>query len=477
MSNTDPFAQLTPGPEVDAALADAAPTVFWTDRSDAPAPTDPAPNGTRADLAVVGGGFTGLWTAILAKQRNPDVDVAVLEAHQIGYGASGRNGGFVSDSLTHGLSHGTSRWPNETATLVTLGRRNVAEIAETLAAHGIDADLRLVGKAVVAVAPHQLEHLRGLADLHHGQGDKAVLLDQDTMRADVDSPTYLGGLRLPDSGGLVDPGRLAFGLAALADTLGVRRFDRSPVLTLSSDGTGLAVRTPTGVLRAGQVVLATNAYPAPLRRVRPFVLPVYDHVLVTEPLNGAQWASLGWAQRQGLTDAGNRFHYYRPTADGRILWGGYDALYHFGGRVRASYEQRSATHRRLAAHFFATFPQLEGVRFTHRWGGVIDSTSRFTPVFGTAYRGRVAYAVGYTGLGVASARFGARVALDLLAGRDTDATRLTMVRRRPIPFPPEPLRWPVVQLTRGQLIRSDARGGRRGAWLRLLDRFGVGFDS
>ena len=225
------------------------------------------------------------------------------------------------------------------------------------------------------------------------------------------------------------------------------------------------------------MLVATNAFPSPLRRIRPYVLPVYDHVLVTEPLTGAQWDAIGWAERQGLTDNGNQFHYYRPTADGRILWGGYDAIYHFGGRVRAAYEQRAATHRLLAGHFFATFPQLEGLRFTHRWGGVIDSTSRFTPIFGTAHRGRVAYAVGYTGLGVASSRFGARVALDLLAGEPSELTELGMVRRRGVPFPPEPVRWPVVAFTRQQMIRADAHGGRRGAWLGLLDRFGVGFDS
>ncbi|GAA0281809.1 FAD-dependent oxidoreductase [Cryptosporangium japonicum] len=446
--------------------------MFWTDRPDVPAPRDPV-TGSSADLVVVGGGFTGLWTAVLAKQQDPSADVVLLEGRHVGYGASGRNGGFLSDSLTHGHAHGRSRWPDEMPTLVELGRRNVAEIASTLAAHDIDADLRLVGKTTVAVSPYQLDYLGSLAEAD----PRAVVLDADAMRADVDSPTYLGGVRLPGAGGLVDPGRLVFGLARLADSLGVRRFDTSPVTGLAPGGAGVEVRTPTGTVRAGRVALATNAYPAPLKRVRPFVLPVYDHVLVTEPLTDAQWASLGWVERQGLTDAGNRFHYYRPTADGRILWGGFDALYHFGGRVRASYEQRPATHRRLATHFFATFPQLEGVRFTHRWGGVIDSTSRFTPMFGTASRGRIAYALGYTGLGVASARFGAAVMLDLLAGRESDATRLAMVRRRPVPFPPEPLRWPVVQLTRGELIRSDARGGRRGPWLRLLDRFGVGFDS
>ncbi|GIF20520.1 glycine/D-amino acid oxidase-like deaminating enzyme [Actinoplanes tereljensis] len=459
------------------SLADAQPAVFWTDRPDAPEPRPPVPAGASADLVIAGGGFTGLWAAVQAKLDDPDADVLLLEARHVGYGASGRNGGFLSESLTHGLGHGRARWPADFPRLVELGRRNLAEIAKTVADHGIEADLRLVGKTTFALAPHHLGELAGLAGAHRELGDRVTLLDAEQARAGVHSPTYLGGLRIHESGGLVDPAALVFGLARLADTLGVRRFDRSPVAGLRRSGGGLQLRTPSGPVRAGKVLVATNAFPSPLRRIRPWVLPVYDHVLVTEPLSDAQWASIGWAERQGLTDNGNQFHYYRPTADGRILWGGYDAIYHFGGQVRPEYEQRRATHELLARQFFATFPQLDGLRFTHRWGGVIDSTSRFTPIFGTAHGGRVAYAVGYTGLGVASSRFGARVALDLLRGEPSELTELAMVRRRGVPFPPEPLRWPVVALTRHQMIRADENGGRRGAWLRLLDHFGVGFDS
>lgn len=457
-------------------LQDASPTVFWTSRF-SPEISDPVPDGTTADLVIVGGGFTGLWAAVQAKQDDPDADVLLLEAHHVGHGASGRNGGFLSESLTHGHGHGVARWPGDFDRLVELGRRNLAEIAKTVADHGIEADLRLVGKTTFALAEHHLGELAGLAALHERLGDRVTLLDADAARADVRSATYLGGLRIHESGGLVDPAALVFGLAALADRLGVRRFDQSPVVAVRRSGAGIHLRTRSGTVRAGRVLIATNAFPSPLRRIRPWVLPVYDHVLVTEPLSDAQWASIGWAERQGLTDNGNQFHYYRPTADGRILWGGYDAIYHFGGRVDAAYEQRDATHELLARQFFETFPQLDGLRFTHRWGGVIDSTSRFTPIFGTAHGGRVAYAVGYTGLGVASSRFGARVALDLLRGEPSELTELAMVRRRGIPFPPEPVRWPVVALTRQQMIRADANGGRRGAWLRLLDRFGVGFDS
>jgi glycine/D-amino acid oxidase-like deaminating enzyme len=230
-------------------------------------------------------------------------------------------------------------------------------------------------------------------------------------------------------------------------------------------------------VRARRVLLATSAHPPLLGAIRRRVLPVYDYVLVSEPLGAERRASIGWSRRQGLADGANRFHYYRLTADDRILWGGYDAVYRYGGPVGPAHDDHDPTFATLAQHFFTTFPQLEGVRFSHRWGGAIDTCSRFSVFFGTAHAGRVAYATGYTGLGVAATRFAARTALDLLDGRETERTRLDMVRRRPVPFPPEPLRSAVVRLTQRELARADERQGRRGTWLRLLDRLGLGFDS
>lgn len=246
---------------------------------------------------------------------------------------------------------------------------------------------------------------------------------------------------------------------------------------MTRDERGMTLRTSSGQVRAAHVALGTNVFRSPLRRVRPFVVPVYDYVLVTEPLSGPQLASIGWHGRYGIGDSGNRFHYYRLTADNRILWGGFDAIYHFGGRVAVAHDQRPATFRRLADQFFTTFPQLEGLRFSHTWGGAIDTCTRFCAFFGTAHRGRVAYAAGFTGLGVGATRFGADVMLDLLGGTPTVRTELRLVRRRPTPFPPEPLRYTGIQLTRASLARADRDAGRRDLWLRTLDRLGLGFDS
>jgi glycine/D-amino acid oxidase-like deaminating enzyme len=173
----------------------------------------------------------------------------------------------------------------------------------------------------------------------------------------------------------------------------------------------------------------------------------------------------------------NQFHYYRLTADDRILWGGYDAVYRHGGPVGPELDDHEPTFARLSQHFFTQFPQLEGLRFSHRWGGAIDTCSRFSVFFGRALQGRVIYALGYTGLGVGASRFGGRVAVDLLDGRATEATALSLVRRPPLPFPPEPLRSAVIELTRNRLAAADRNQGRRGIWLRSLDRLGLGFDS
>jgi glycine/D-amino acid oxidase-like deaminating enzyme len=441
----------------------------------------------------VGGGFTGLWGALLA---GPDRDVVVLEGDRCGWGASGRNGGFAEASLTHGFENGLSRWPHEIDLLQRLSEENFAEMRETLAARGIDAAWEEPGVIDVATRPHEVEWLAEAAATASEHGERTTLLDRDAVRAEVDSPTYLGGLWHHTGGALVDPARLAWGLREAALSDGVRIHEHSRVTRMRRDGDGVELEvagggSPRGAraggrLRARRVLLATNAYRPLVRSIRRYVVPVYDYVLVTEPLTDEQERAVGWERGQGIADSGNRFHYYRltpgegegvPGKGARILWGGYEALYHFRNGMRPELEDHAPTFELLAGNFAATFPQLEGIRFTHRWAGAIDTSSRFCVTFGQALGGRVAYAVGYTGLGVVASRFGARVALDLLHGRDTELTRLEMVRSRPIPFPPEPLRYAVIQATRRALARADERGGRRGLWLRGLDRIGAGFDS
>lgn len=459
------------------ALRDAAPRPFWLDRLDAPAPRPPVTGADESDLVIIGAGFTGLWAAWRALERDSARSVVIVESDHVAHGATGRNGGFVASSLTHGLTHGAAIWPEQVGVLYEEGERNLAELVGTIDAAGIDCDLTRTGKTTVAVQDWQLAGLVHAQRLGERHGAALEFQSREQVQDDVHSPTYLGGLRDRTGTVLVDPARMAWGMAAELERRGVRIHESSAASSLKRHRAGVRVTTAAGHVDARDVVVATAAYPAPLKRLSGYIMPLYDHVLMTEPLSDDQRSSIGWADGQGLTDAGNQFHYYRPTSDGRILFGGWDAVYYFGGKVDSRREQRDSSHRLLAQHFFETFPQLRGLRFTHRWAGPIDSTTRFTAAYGTALGGRVAYAVGHTGLGVGASRFSADVALDLLGGEATSRLRYDIVRRRPFPVPPEPLRSVVVQFTRRSILAADADQGRRNLWLRTLDRFGLGFNS
>ncbi|MFD0234754.1 NAD(P)/FAD-dependent oxidoreductase [Streptomyces decoyicus] len=460
------------------ALADAEPTPFWLTDPDRPAARPALVGDETCDLLVVGGGYSGLWTALIAKERDPERDVVLIEGAEIGWAASGRNGGFCASSLTHGLGNGLARWPNELATLEELGIRNLDAIEEAVARYDIDCAFERTGEIDIATEPHQIAELKEFAEDAAGLGlDRHTFLDEDELRAQVDSPTFRAGLWDRDGVAMLNPARLAWGLKKACLGLGVRIYERTRATDLASEGLGMAVRTPYGRVFARHVALGTNAFPSLVKRVRPYIVPVYDHALMTEPLSDEQLAAIGWKNRQGLSDSNNHFHYFRITADNRILWGGYDIVYRYGGGIRAEFDHHPATYEKLARHFFRCFPQLEGLRFTHTWGGAIDTCSRFSAFFGTAHAGRVAYAAGYTGLGVGATRFGADVMLDLLAGERTERTELEMVRSKPLPFPPEPLRWAGIGITQWSMTRADTHGGRRNLWLKAMDKVGLGFDS
>jgi glycine/D-amino acid oxidase-like deaminating enzyme len=460
-----------------SALADVTHAPYWLDRPQRPEPTPALIGDTTADLVIVGGGFTGMWTALLASEADPGLDIVVLEADRIAEAASGRNGGFMAASITHGFGNGLARWPGELAELTRQGHANLDEIEATLGRYAMEVDYLRAGELDVATEPHQVTELAELVELAAPYGQRLELLDETATRAMVDSPLYLAGVLDRHGVALVDPAKLNWELARVVRARGVRLHEHSAVTGLTETAAGVHVRTEHGSVAARQVALGTSAFPNLLRRVRPFVIPVYDYALMTEPLTDAQWASIGWAFRGGIGDSNNQFHYTRPTADGRLLWGGFEAIYHYGNRMEPGLNRDDRTYAVLAENFFTTFPQLEGLRFSHAWGGAIDTCSRFSAFWGTAMKGRVAYSVGYTGLGVGATRFGAQVMLDLLAGRSTERTRLEMVRTRPRPFPPEPFRSPAVALTRWSLDRADNSNGRRNIWLRTLDRLGLGFDS
>ena len=459
------------------SFVDAKPLSFWLDDAARPDAQPTFSGEAKSDLAIVGGGFMGLWAAIEAKERDPGRDVVVLEGGRVGWAASGRNGGFLSYSLTHSLENGVRRFPDEIDELERQGMETYRGLVDAVERYGIDAELQPSPMLLLARRRHEAEWFPEAVRRSSRFGYLVEVLDRAATQGVLRSPVYIGGLRIGGEGhALVHPAKLAWGLRDAAVGLGVQIHERSPVREIEREGTGVRLRTERGSVLAEGAILATNAFPPLLRRLRSFVVPVYDHVLMTEPLSAEQLRSIGWAGREGLGDAANQFHYFRLSADDRILWGGYDATYHVGNGVQRRFELDDEVHARLARHFFETFPQLEGIRFTHRWGGVIDTCSRFSVFFGRALGGRVAYAAGYTGLGVGATRFGARTALDLVDGLDTERTSLRMVRTKPVPFPPEPVRSIGIGATVRAYDRLD-RTGEEGAWLRMLDRLGLGFQS
>lgn len=458
------------------SLSDVTHTPFWLDDPLRPAPQPAITTQTSTDLLVIGAGYSGLWTALLAKQENPNREIVLLEAGKVATGASGRNGGFMDASLTHGFSNGLSRWRRELPTLLEMGFKNLNEIEAALEHYNIECDYIRAGEISLATEPHHLEELKEELELARPYHLNLQFFDRDEIRSVVKSPIFIGGLKHSDAS-LVNPAQLAWGLRQACLNLGVQIFENSPVTKLEDEGNHVIASTQHGKIRASRVALATNAFPSLLKRLSYYVVPVYDYALMTEPLTPAQRESIGWDGREGLSDTSRQFHYFRTTKDGRILWGGYDAVYYWNNGFGAHLETSQEMFGKLAEHFFQAFPQLEGLRFSHAWGGAIDTCSRFAPFWGTAHNGKTAYSMGFTGLGVGATRFGAKVMLDLLDGKRTERTALEFVRTKPLPFPPEPFRSIGIHLTRWSMDRADRNGGRENLWLRVMNSLGLGFDS
>ena len=459
-----------------ALVSTAHASSYWLDRADRPAPRPRVLGEVTADLVIVGGGFTGLWTAVQAAERNPGRRIVLVERDRIAEHASGRNGGFCSASLTHGLGNGMERFADELPTLLRLGHETLDAIDEAIRRHGIAADAERTGELDFANFDWQADELAEYAASAKELGEDLPLLSEAQARERVESSMVAGAVFDPDVI-MLDPARLAWGLADAAERLGVQIFEQSEVTGISSEGDRLRLGTGLGEIVADRAVLATSASPSLVRRLRLYTVPVWDYAIMTEPLSEAQLASIGWKGREGLADAGPRFHYFRLTADNRILFGGWDALYHYRSDDSPRHQQEPREFALLGEHLLQMFPQLEGIRASHAWGGAIDTCSRFCAFWDRSYGGRVVTAVGFTGLGVGASHFAAATALDLVDGADTERTRLNMVRSKPIPFPPEPLRAFGINMTRRELARSERRQGKRGLWLTVMDKVGLGFDS
>lgn len=441
-------------------------------------PEPPLQGESHADVVVIGGGFTGLWTALQLTDMDPSLRVEVLEQETVGYGASGRNGGFCEASLTHGLANGLRHFPDEIEILEREGRANLQQLVAFIRQHAIDCDLEETGTLRVADCEHQVPEFQRWVETARAHGLDLRYLDREQVQAEVHSPRWQAGILAPPTENvMINPAKLCWGLKRVAVERGVRIREHTRVLDLERASDAVIARTPTGTVRATHAVVGTSAYSTWRRSLRPLFVPVYDYVLVSDSLTPGQLESIGWTGRQGMADANNRFHYFRLTADNRILWGGFDAIYYPGNGVGPRHDTRPATFSLLERQFRQAFPQLDRLHFPYRWGGAIDVTSRFTMSVGSTMGGRVIHAIGYTGLGVGASRWAAGLVRDHILRPDSELLRLRFVRSRPFPYPPEPLRTVAVRVVQHELARADDNHGRRGLLLRTLDRFGIGFDS
>ncbi len=443
-----------------------------------PHAVEPLVGDAKADVAIVGAGFTGLWTSLFLKQLEPSLDVVIVEQEVAGYGGSGRNAGIIGETIDHSHELAAEHFGEaEARELARLGRENLDELERFLADRGIDAELTRPGQLIVALSAEHLARLEASAAFAHrlGVADWRMLSAAET-RAELASPLYRGALLVPRNG-LLHPIKLLDGLRAEARRLGVRIHERTPVSGLSFPAGGSRLRTETGSVAASKCVLATNAYSHRLRpRLLSRFLPLYDYILVSEPLTPGQRDAIGWRNGRGVVDARTFFNYYRLTSDGRILWGTSDAAYYQGNRVDESCDHSARHYAALDASFRRHFPQLSDLRFQYAWGGPICSTTRLTPFFGRSKGGRLLYGLGYTGHGLGSTRIAGKILAHLALGRQNPLLDLAMVRRKPLPYPPEPFRAPLVRAVTGALRRVD-EGGRPTLLLRILAALGIDFSS
>jgi glycine/D-amino acid oxidase-like deaminating enzyme len=429
---------------------------WWMEEALAADPGEPCPplaGDASADVVVLGGGYTGMWSAWFLKEREPGLDVVLLEADVCGAGPSGRNGGFCN-----GL------WEEADLLIEELGEEGgrrtaiaaescVAEIGEWCAAHGVDAWYRREGHLGVSTSAAQDGAWRGTVEAAERLGaDWFQELSPAQARARCDSPVFRAGVLTPRAATL-QPARLARGLRRVLLERGVRIFERSPVVRFRA-GRPVRVQTPDGAVRAGAGVFGLGAYAAELRRFRRTILPRGTYIVLTEPIPD-RLAELGWTSAVGLYDFRTALHYVRTTEDGRIAFGAASSRAGYGTGLgpRLRYDEVSVL--RLMRSFARWFPSLEGVRFECAWGGPMDVTGLHLPFFGSFEPGNLHYGVGFTGGGVGPCRLAGKILSGLALGVEDEHTGLPLVGLEPRPFPPEPIRSVGGALAQAAIVRKD----------------------
>jgi glycine/D-amino acid oxidase-like deaminating enzyme len=447
-------------------------SLWWDDPGEPVAARAPLPGDLDVDVAVVGAGFTGLWTAYSLAAADPALRVAVIEAEVAGFGASGRNGGWCSALFP--TSHEKLAAEYGAAAAHALRRAmqdTVDEVGRVAAAEGIDCHYAKGGTVVAARGPAQEARARARV----ASARRAGIGEADLRWLDATEATELlgaegvGGATFTPHCAALHPARLARGLAAAVERRGVSVFEQTRALSIEEgrDRRRPAVRTTRGMLRADVVVRATEGWTPGLAGERRTLAPIYSLMVATAPLGDAFWERAGLADRQTFSDHRHLIVYGQRTADGRIAFGGRGAPYHFASAVRPSFDRAPSVHRALARTLAEFFPSLAGVEITHSWGGALGVPRDWCPSVGLDRRTGLAWAGGYVGDGVSTTNLAGRTLADLVTGADSDLVRLPWVDHRSPKWEPEPLRWLGVNAARWATAAADRTERHRGRPSRL----------
>ncbi|GIG38452.1 NAD(P)/FAD-dependent oxidoreductase [Cellulomonas phragmiteti] len=444
-------------------------SLWWdqvvADDPDAARARPPLDGDTTADVVVVGGGFTGLWTAYYLLEADPSLDVLVLDAHVVGFGASGRNGGWCSALFPVGPDALARRHgPEATREMRAAMRDTVVEVGGVAAAEQIDCDFRFGGTVTLARTAPQVDRVAAQVAQADRWGDEAHLLDPAGVADHVRAAGVLAGSWAPDCARL-QPVRLVRGLARVVEQRGARIVEGTRARRISPR----AVVTDQGTVRARFVVRATEAWTATLPGTHRDLAPVYSLMIATAPLPAAVWSQIGLDRGQTFTDARHLVVYGQRTADDRLAFGGRGAPYHAGSRVEPSYDRAPRVHRHLRRTLVGLFPHLADVDVTHVWGGPLGVPRDWHASVGLDPATGIGWAGGYVGDGVGTANLAGRTLADLVTGADTPLTRLPWVGHRSPPWEPEPLRWAGITAARWATAWSDRTEARTGRPSRVTD--------
>jgi glycine/D-amino acid oxidase-like deaminating enzyme len=440
---------------------------YWLETcGDDLSPRPPLDGSVDADVAILGAGMTGLWTAHYLHRRDPSLRIVIVEREVAGFGASGRNGAWCAPDLNISMSRLARLHGEDAARRMQQATYDaVDEVGRACAEAGIDAGFHKGGEIIVARGPHGVPALESSLEEYRrfGFGDRYRIVDAPELSTRLRIAGAVRGL-VSDDAAVVHPGRLVRGLARAVERAGVRIVEGSPVTDFRpKDPSGRATLvTPRGEVRAPVVVLAGEAYLSELSRLHRQLVPLWSLIVLTEPVTDAQWAEIGWANREVVASTRLSIDYLSRTEDGRILFGGRGAPYRFGSPIRPEYDRHAPTHERLKAFVREWFPSLRGVRFTHEWGGPLGMPRDWHPTMAFDPATGIATARGYIGHGVSTTNLAGRTLTDLITGTRSSLTELPIVNHRSRNWEIEPFRWIGVRYAQWAVGRLDEQAQRTG---------------